>query len=380
MIINNLKIVTPTKIIERGYLKINNGFIVDIVEGEYKGNDIVIDGLSKIALPGFIDVHTHGINGIDFMDASINIIREVNSVLYKEGVTSYLLTTVTGSFVDLDKACLNVKEAIKNNDTLLGIHLEGPFISSLYKGAQNEEYICPPNIDMFDKLNKDSGFNIKYITLAPELNGASDFINKYSKDLVISAGHTGASFNDIENATKLGLTNITHMYNAMNKGTHKKPGVEAAAYYFNDIYTEIICDGVHVHEDMIKTLFKIKDHNHIILITDSLKAKGVESKCFSLNGVDCEQKNDAIYIKGSDKLAGSILTMEKAIKNVNKYVKGISLIDIAKISSTNAATCLHLKDRGEISKNKVADIVLLDDDLTVSKVYKSGIEVYRNVN
>ena len=156
--------------------------------------------------------------------------------------------------------------------------------------------------------------------------------------------------------------------------------VNTIAYYFGINVIEIICDGVHVHEDMIKTLFKIKDHNHIILITDSLKAKGVESKCFSLNGVDCEQKNDAIYIKGSDKLAGSILTMEKAIKNVNKYVKGISLIDIAKISSTNAATCLHLKDRGEISKNKVADIVLLDDDLTVSKVYKSGIEVYRNVN
>lgn len=377
MVIKNIKIVTLDKVIENGYIIINNDKIFGVYEGNYQGDDLdVIDGENKIAMPGFIDIHIHGSNGIDFMDAEPKDYKIISNSLFKEGVTSFLATTLTSDEESLKKVCEAVKIAITDNPSLLGIHLEGPYINVKYKGAQNEQYIRKPSKDEFDKLNNLSGNNIKYISLAPEIEGSLEFI-KYvtSKGVVVSAGHSDASFNEIESALKYGLTNTTHTHNAMSGHHHRKPGIVTAAMYFDEIYPEVICDGLHVSPNVIKTFYKIVTSNRFIMVTDALKIKHSDINTFKLFGLDAERKDGAAYLT-SGPLAGSLLSMDQGLRNLKTYIKDITLIDLMKVSSYNASKSLKIQDIGLIAVGKYADIVLLNDDLTVYSTYSRGKKVY----
>ena len=373
MIIKNSRIVLSDKVIN-GYVSFEDGKITNVVEGEYKENDESIDANGLILMPGFIDVHIHGSAGIDFMDADVDDFKKISESLFEEGVTTYLATTLTSDKSSLVKVCKNVKEAKLNNPSLYGIHFEGPYISKKYKGAQNEEFIRNPNIKEFDELQKISGGNVKYISMAPELEGSMEFIKHVSNSgVTVSAGHTDATFDDIKEAIKSGLTNTTHTHNAMSPHHHRNPGVVSAAMYFDELYTECICDRIHVCDNTLKTFMKVVTPERFVMITDALKIKNSEINEFKLFGLDCERKNGAAYLK-TGPLAGSLLTMEKGIKNI-KEVCGLSLMDLSKISSRNAARSLHLVDRGEIKTGMLADFVLLDDELNVKQVYKLGKRV-----
>lgn len=378
MVIKNIKIVTLDEVIDKGYIVIDNGVIKSINKGEYIGEDksYSCDGL--IAFPGFIDVHIHGSMGIDFMDATHQDYQNIASSLYKEGVTSFLATTLTSDFDSLKKVCLEVNKAKQEVPSLLGLHLEGPYINKKYKGAQNEIYIREPDIKEFDELYKISGNNIKYISLAPELDKGFNFI-KHVTDLgvVASAGHTDASFNDIKEAINYGLTNITHTHNAMSSYHHRNPGVVVAAMHFPNLYTEVITDGIHVCKETLQTYYGIVGPNRFMIVTDSLKVKHSDIKTFKLFGLDCEVKNNAAYLT-SGPLAGSLLTFDLALRNMKEYIKDISLIDLMKISSYNASKSLHLNDRGLLEENRLADIVLLDESLHIKQVYKLGELVFKN--
>ncbi|MCI5746066.1 MAG: N-acetylglucosamine-6-phosphate deacetylase [Erysipelotrichaceae bacterium] len=377
MIINNLKIVMYDKIIENGYIKIENGKIVEVNKNDCLSskNEEIIDGKGKIAFPGFIDLHIHGSCGIDFMDASVNDYKTIANALYKEGTTTFLATTLTSDFDSLKKVCLTVKDAIKVVPSLGGIHFEGPYINVKYKGAQNEAFIRKANIAEFNELNKLSDYNVRYITLAPENEGAMDFIKEVSKhNVTVSAGHSNATFDDIKNAIDNGLSNTTHTHNAMSGHHHRNPGVVTAAMYFDSLYTECICDTIHVCENTLKTFYKIVGPDRFIIVTDALLGKHSSVESFKLFGLDCIKKDGAAYLT-SGPLAGSLLNMDQGVRNM-KRITNASLIDLAKISSTNAAKCLHLSDRGMIKEGMNADIVLLDDDLNVLDVYKLGVKVY----
>lgn len=374
MIIKNAKIVLSDRIVEKGCLVVKNGKIFDIIEGNCNLNDQVIDAKGLILMPGFVDVHIHGSAGIDFMDARVEDYETIAKSLYNEGVTTFLATTLTSDKKSLMKVCENVKKAAKKNPSLYGIHFEGPYINKKYKGAQNEAFIRNPDIKEFDELNKASGGLVKYISLAPENDGSMKFIKHVCKEgVTVSAGHTDATFAQVEDAIKCGLTNTTHTHNAMSPHHHRNPGVVSAAMYFDELYTECICDRIHVCDNTLKTFMKVVTPERFVMITDALKIKNSNINKFQLFGLDCERKNGAAYLT-TGPLAGSLLTMEQGIKNI-KEVCGLDLIDLAKISSRNAALSLHLKDRGEIKKGYLADFVLLDSNLNVKQVYKLGERV-----
>lgn len=373
MVLKNLKIVKENEIIDNGYLVFENGKIKQIGKGDYLGE--AIDCHHLIAMPGFIDIHIHGSAGIDFMDAKEDDYKVIANSLYKEGVTTFLATTLTSDKESLARVCKTVANVKKDIPSLGGIHFEGPYINEKHKGAQNEAYIRDPNIEEFDELQRISNNNIRYISLAPERNGAFEFIKHiHDNGVVVSAGHTDASFDVMEEAIKNGLTNTTHTHNAMSPHHHRNPGVVTAAMYFDSLFTEVICDKIHVCPNTIKTFYKIVGPERFVVITDALKIKNSDIQEFQLFGLDCVRKNGAAYLT-TGPLAGSLLTMEQAIKNMKEIVNA-NLMDLAKICSRNAAKAMHFNDRGTIEEGKLADIVLLDNELNVKATYKLGEKVY----
>ena len=375
MIIKNAKIVLKDRIIENGCIKIVDEKIDCICDSICDcGCEEVLDARGNIIMPGFIDIHIHGSGNIDFMDASPADYLAISKTLYKEGVTTYLATTLTSDTESLLKVARSVKEAVKTNPSLGGIHLEGPYISAKHKGAQNEAFIRDASINELEMLQEASGGNIRYISLAPEKEGALDFIKK-AKELgvVSSAGHTDASFSDIEKAINAGLKNTTHTHNAMSGHHHRNPGVVTAAMYFDELSCELICDGIHVCPDTVKTFYKIVGDDRFIIITDALKIKNSDVETFQLFGLDCVRKNGAAYLT-SGPLAGSLLTLDQGVRNIAAWVNP-SLISLAKISSTNAARAIGFKDRGEIKEGLLADLVMLSSDLKVLSVFKKGKKV-----
>lgn len=375
MIINNLRIVTRNEVINNGSIEFDGGIIKKISSKPLSKDGI--DGKNKIAMPGFIDIHTHGSCGIDFMDAKEEDYKTIAEAFYSEGITSFLATTLTSDFDSMKRVARTVKNAKASVPSLAGIHLEGPYINPIYKGAQNEAFIREPNIDELKELIKESNNNIRYITIAPEMNGSMQFI-KYAtnNNVVISAGHSNATFADIEEAIKNGLTNTTHTHNAMSKHDHKNPGIVTAAFYFDELFTECICDGIHVHPNALKTFYKIVGPDRFMIVTDSLLGKHSKLDTFKLFNLDCIHKNGAFYLVNGGNLAGSCLYMNVGLKNVREYTNA-SLVDLAKISSSNQARSIHLTDRGELKEGMLADMVLLDDDFNVLNVYKLGEEVYK---
>ena len=374
MVIINAKIVLVDKVIDNGYIVIKNGLIEEIKEGKYSENDIVFDAEGKILMPGFIDVHVHGSCGIDFMDADVQDYRIISESMYEEGVTTFLATTLTSGFDSMLKVARTVKEAIKTTPNLGGIHFEGPYINANHKGAQNEAYIRDPSIEELKQCIKESNNNIRYITMAPEKNGAMEFIKFASENgVTVSAGHTDASFEDVEKGIKYGLTNTTHTHNAMSGHHHRKPGVVTAAMCFDELFTEMICDGIHVCPNTVKTFYKIVGSDRFVIITDALKIKHSDINEFELFELPCIRQNGAVYLKAGP-LAGSLLTMDQGVRNMRDWT-GASLVELAKISSRNAAKSLHLNDRGEIKVGLRADLVLLDKDLFVKNVFQLGKKV-----
>ncbi len=374
MVIINAKIVLVDRVIDNGFVVIENGLIKEIKEGKYAGNDEVFDAEGKVLMPGFIDVHVHGSCGIDFMDAGVQDYQIISRSMYEEGVTTFLATTLTSGLESMLKVARTVKEARKTTPNLGGIHFEGPYINANHKGAQNEAYIRDPSIEELKECIKESGNNIRYITMAPEKNGAMEFIKFASENgVTVSAGHTDASFDDVEKGIKYGLTNTTHTHNAMSGHHHRKPGVVTAAMCFDELFTEMICDGIHVCPNTVKTFYKIVGADRFVIITDALKIKHSDINEFELFQLPCIRQNGAAYLK-TGPLAGSLLTMDQGVRNMRDWT-GASLVELAKISSRNAAKSLHLNDRGEIKEGLRADLVLLDKDLFVKNVFQLGKKV-----
>lgn len=374
MILTNVRIVLIDRIIEKGFIRFEDGIIKEIGDKPYEGKEEALDKSGFTLMPGFIDIHIHGSMGIDFMDANEEQYKLIADSLYEEGVTTFLATTLTSDKDSLVRVCKTVKNVKDEIPSLGGIHFEGPYISLKYKGAQNPEFIRDPDIAEFDELNKISGGNVKYIAMAPEKDGAMEFIKHlHDEGVVLSAGHTDASFDDMREAIKNGLTNTTHTHNAMSPHHHRNPGVVSAAMYFDELYCEVICDLVHVCPNTLRTFYKVIGEDRFVMITDALKVKHTDIKEFQLFGLDCVTKPDAAYLT-TGPLAGSLLTMDQGLRNL-KDVLGVNLIALAKMASSNAAKSLHFDDRGEIKENKLADLVLLDDTLYIKEVYKLGKRV-----
>ena len=323
----------------------------------------------KTIVPGFIDVHSHGGYSFDSMVGNPAEFNEmVNDMVAREGITSYFCTTMTQSNENLDHSMAGINKAAQENPVIQGVHLEGPFISATFKGAQPEKYIKNPNVDLLDNWNKLSGGRVKLITYAPEDPGSREF-EKYCLEngIVPSVGHSNATREQLL-ASK--ATHVTHLYNAQREFKHREPGVTGHAMLENNMYCELICDGFHIVPDMIKLAYEQKGADRIELVTDSMRAKGEPDGISELGGQKVIVKDGQARLEAGN-LAGSVLTYINAFKNVQKFT-GCGIFEAVKMSSVNQAKEFKLTSKGTLEAGKDADINVLDANQDLVATYSYG--------
>ncbi len=368
--ITNGTIITPFKILKDQALLIKDEKIISI-KNKYEnipGNMQIINANGNYIAPGFIDLHVHGGGGADFMDASYDAIKRIADTHCRYGTTSFLATTMTMGKNKILDSLKAVKEAYKiktGSAQVLGIHLEGPYINEKMKGAQNKAYIKSPSIEEFKEYIKASGKLIKIVSLAPELPGALEFISWLKiQDIVVSAGHTSATYEQMKSGIDAGLNHVTHIFNAMTGLHHREPGVVGAALTSPELIIELIADGIHVHPAVMDLIFRSKEKEKIVLISDAIRATGLPPGKYDLGGQTVIANKTSARLQDGT-LAGSVLTLDKAVKNVVSKIK-VPITDAIQMVTFNPAKCINIEDKkGSLEAGKDADIVILDKKLEV---------------
>lgn len=336
-----------------------------------------------IIVPGFIDEHIHGVSGYDVMDASIDKYKKMSIALASEGTTSYLATTTTESILNINKALKEISKYVSSKyefgSSIIGIHLEGPFLSYDYKGAQLETHLIKPNKEIMNDFIKNSDNLIKLVTLAPEIDKDNLIEFLIKQKINVSVGHSNATYEEVTNSIRMGASSITHMYNACRKVHHREIGVVGAGLLNDNLYTEIICDGIHVCFDAIDLLLKTKPMNKIILVTDSLRSKNLPDGKYKENDQEFYVKNGiARLLDGT--IAGSNLKMCDAIKNIIENTD-TKFIDAINFATKNPAIHLGVYDQiGSIEIGKLANLTIIDKNINVYKTIREGIVIYNKEN
>ena len=370
-VLKHAVIYTGDQVIEDGYIRFDDKILAVGPMFEYKAqaNEEVRDMKGETVVPGFIDVHCHGGYGFDTMDGEADQINEMaTKMMQNEGVTTLFATTMTQSVENINHAMSGVKIAAEKNPVIQGIHLEGPFISAVFKGAQPEEHIKNPDIDIMKHWNELSGNRIRLVTYAPENPGAKEFENYcLAHNIIPSAGHSNATR---EQMTCSNATHITHLYNAQRRLQHREPGVTGHALLEDSIYCEVIADGFHIAPDMIKLAYELKGPERIDLITDAMRAKGMPEGESELGGQKVIVKDkQARLVDGT--LAGSVLTYKDAFKNIQKFTD-CGIFEAVLMSSVNQAEEFGLTHKGKIEVGRDADMNVFNQDLDLVATYSFG--------
>ncbi|RAT96322.1 N-acetylglucosamine-6-phosphate deacetylase [Brevibacillus sp. Leaf182] len=329
--------------------------------------------------PGFVDMHMHGIDGYDTMDGTPESLQAISTALARHGVTSFLATTMTAPYDQLEKVLVNIAQNSREGlpgAQAIGIHLEGPWINPRYKGAQKEENIAIPKLDAVQKLYGLSEGLIKVVTIAPEQPEALEAIAWLKeRDVIVSAGHTGATFAQATEAVDAGVRHFTHCFNAMTGLHHREPGVVGAAMYHEQLSTELIADGIHVHPAVMKILYRVKTAERLALVSDSMRAAAMGEGTYDLGGQEVHvQDNQAKLADGT--LAGSILTLNRAVGNM-VTLSGVSVPDAVEMASLTPASILGIGERkGRLTAGYDADITVLNSQFDVTMTFVAGKEVY----
>lgn len=363
-----------------GDVFLEGGKIIEAAPSLDRKADLHIDAAGKdwTLVPGFIDVHIHGAAGFDTMDATPEALSGIASALPKEGTTSFLATTMTQSDGAISAALQNASGfgAGEGQAEMVGIHLEGPFISLKQPGAQPVEHITVPSPELFKKWQALSGGRIKLVTLAPEQRGGCDLIEQLAASGVIaSIGHSDGTWQDMQEAIEAGASHVTHLYNQMSAFHHREPGVVGTALMEDRLSVEIIADFIHSHPKSVELAFRQKGADRLILITDAMRAKGLQPGTYDLAGQDVIVTEKDARLK-SGALAGSILTMDTALKNVQSCT-GCSVPELVAMTSANAAKEFGLTQKGRIEAGKDADLVILGTDLAVQLTICRGEVAYQ---
>lgn len=332
----------------------NGGKITYIGKTDKQGYDL---GGRKV-FSGLVDIHSHGCMGFDTMDG--NHLDDISCFMLKNGVTSWLPTTMTMDMNTI-KGIVNKEIPRLRGAQALGYHLEGPYISEKYKGAQNEKYIIPPDIDEFEKLS-----NIKMVTIAPELENAYDFINKCQA--VVSIGHTDCDYKCAEKAIENGAKCLTHTFNAMPPLHHRNPGPVGAAFD-KEIYVQVICDGLHIHPSVIRILYKLFGAERMILISDSMRAAGLSDGEYEFGGQAITVKNSVARCEDGA-IAGSTVTLLKCVQQAIKF--GIPEKDAFKMASQTPCELLNINNKGKIEVGYDADFIAVDENYNIADVIIGG--------
>lgn len=370
MILKNALVMDENFGLKELDIRIENEKIAEIGTG--LAGDETLDFSGKYILPGFVDTHIHGANGIRIEDA-VGDHNKMTVFEASQGVTSIAIAADTAEFSDildqieratvLSQKCRGAK--------IVAIHAEGPFLSQSKKGAMDSRYILKPDNEKLDKMIEAGKGMLKLITIAPDNEGSIEFIRyAKSKGLVVSMGHTDSDYETATAAIDAGATQLTHTFNAMRPINHREPGILGAVFENDDVKCEVICDYIHLHPAIIKMIYKIKGADKINMISDSGTAAGLDISEFEVNGVKRYIKDGVVRLADGT-IAGSARTLLDGVKNL--VSSGIPLEDVSKMASLNPAKTLGLDDEiGSISVGKFADLVVLDKDLNVCKTFING--------
>lgn len=358
-------------------LTIENGKISYVGPKRDEVPDLVVE--NGYIAPGYVDIHIHGSHGYDVMDGSQESLSGIAASLVKYGVTSFLATTLTAEMnvlVQVVKACRAFTEKPTPGAELIGIHLEGPWINKRYKGAQNEEHVTIPSLEDARRLVEAADGLLKIVTLAPEQSAAEQLIEYLTRHgVTVSVGHSDASYDEVKQAIGSGLSHVTHCFNAMRGLHHRDPGVTGAAMYHDELTTELIADGIHVHPVVMSVLHRVKTTDRVVLVSDGMRAVGMSDGEYDLGGLRVHMTNGEARLADGT-LAGSTLTLNRAVQNMVRLCHA-SIPDAIAMASEIPAKVIGIGHRkGRLAVGYDADFLLLDEELNVVSTYKNGKLVY----
>lgn len=369
-------LVTPDQELPDHSLVLEDGKIVEIrPAGPEKGNAI-IQARNSIITPGLIDVHVHGSLGSDTMDATPTALAVMGSYFAAHGITSFLATTITAPSEQIKSAIDNVSDCLdqKGGTQLLGVHLEGPYLSAKYRGAQPDDHLRAPDPNEYGAW-LDTGV-VRLVTLAPELPGASELIQLgAARGIQFAVGHSAADYDTVVRAADLGLRQATHTFNGMAGLHHREPGTVGAVLSDERIYAQVIADGVHLHPAVFKILMRVKGVGRTILITDAMRATGLPDGEYELGAQRIVVKQGVARAPNGS-LAGSTLTLDAALRNAARFA-GLSVREALPMATSVPAEALGLAGKkGSLQPGADADITIFDQNFEVQKTIVGGELVY----
>lgn len=353
---NGIVVKDENNLIENGAVLIEDGTI-KTVGNVNEDADTVIDAQGNYIVPALMDVHTHGALGYDFNECAKEDIEKIAESYRKEGVTTFMGTLVCETHEDLKVLFKRLQECTCK--AMYGVYIEGPFLSLAKKAVMKEECICDVSLDKFNEY-KEICPKLMGMTVAPELNNALDLIAlANSKGVVIHVGHTDGCAQDVLAAQKVGAKSVTHLYNAMTQHEHRNPGIVTGAI-MSDLYCELIVDGFHVHEDVVKATYKMIGKDRLILISDANPCKGLSDGEYVFSGKDVVIKNGEARVKQTGRIAGGTLKMDQACRNMMKWCNA-SIVDCLQMCVMNPAR-LYNMNKGFIKEGFDGDILVMDKD------------------
>ena len=346
-------------------LYINDHRLVD--KAEYQDDGKVIDAEGLLVLPGLVDIHSHGAAGEDFSDGNPEGLKKILQYEKRCGITSYCPTSMTFPKERLRQIFASIKGAqTEDGATVVGINMEGPFLDPAKKGAHVEEWIAAPDAAFVRELNQEVDGLVRLVTLAPNMEGAEEFIKEMHEEVCISLGHTAADYDCASRAMKLGAHHVTHLYNAMQPFGHRAPGLIGAAMDDPECMVELICDGYHIHPSAIRAAFRMFGPERVILISDSMRATGMENGTYELGGQEVTVKDRKAVLKDGT-LAGSATNLYGCMCKAIEF--GIPLEQAIMAATANPARSIGIFDRvGSIRIGKQADLLLVSENLELKRV------------
>lgn len=389
MLIKNVKVYTEDWRFEEGEIVIRDGifervnFKTDKEEAEGNGEnmpdvaeDVIVDGEGCFAIPGLIDLHFHGCMGDDFCDGTKEAIERIAAYEASIGVTAIAPATMTlpvEELVDILKVAAEYKKGATKGADLIGINMEGPFISPAKKGAQDERNIIPCDAEVCRRFLDASEGLVKFVGIAPEESEKSiEFIEQMKDKVNISLAHTNADYDTAKAAFDAGANHAVHLYNAMPAFTHRAPGVVGAVADCEHVMAEIICDGVHIHPAAVRATFRMMGEERMILISDSMRATGMPDGQYTLGGLDVNVVGNRATLVSDGALAGSATNLMDCMRTAVKKM-GIPFETAVACATMNPAKSLgEYENYGSITEGKKANVVLLDDELNLKMVIKDG--------
>ena len=386
MLIKGAHAITPGRDLGVVSVRIEDGRVAEVGGGLVaKSGEETVDAEGLTLVPGFVDIHSHGRGGCDFCDATDEAFDTIGRGKLKDGVTGFLATGLTRPEEDLAEMCRAAERYKERGEgaTCLGVHLEGPFFNAEMAGAQNPAYLRKPDAAMVKRLNAISP--IRKVSLAPELEGAEECIRELAEaGIVTSGGHSAADYDTFERSRKAGMTHLTHFCNAMMPIHHLRPTMVTGGLLADDVFVEIITDGVHLSDPMIKLIAKAKGPDRVMVITDAMCAAGEPDGLYSLGGLRVKVEKgratlaDVPYDPKAivSNVAGSVALFPDCFRRFVR-VTGWPLHEAVKAAGYNQLRSLGIADRGEIAAGQIADLVLVDDSLAPRMTIVGG-EVMRS--